>query len=120
MSAEVEQVLIVRKVRASSMYKLLLLGLLTTLVPLGIVFGISGFFGADTVKWNQQPVHGFAALIAGPAVSVLITLFFTIFFGSLACLGLWLLSRFRSLSVRVVMAQQGAQADRPASGGPSA
>lgn len=120
MSAEIEQILVVRKVRAASIYKLLLLGLLNSFVPLGVVFGISGFFGADTVKWNQQPIHGAAALVAGPAFSAFIAVFFTGFLGSLACLGLWLLSRFRSLSIRVVMAQQGIQADGPASGGSAA
>lgn len=117
MSAEIEQVLVVRKVRAASIYKLFFLGLLISFVPLGLVFGILGFFGADTVKWNEQPIHGATALIAGPAMAIFIALIFTGFIGSLTCLGLWLLSRIRSLSIRVVVAQQGIQPDAPASGG---
>ncbi|MGQ0710295.1 MAG: hypothetical protein ACT4NV_11150 [Rhodoferax sp.] len=105
MSAEVEQILVVHKVKAASIYKLLFCGLLLTLVPLGLLFGISGFFGADTVKWNNQPVHGWGALFAGPALSGLLALFFAGFLGTLASLGLWLFSRFRTISIRVVLAQ---------------
>lgn len=111
MSVDVEQVLIVQKVKAASVYKLLLCGLFISMLPLGVAFGIAGFFGADTVKWNQQPIHGVASLFAGPALTVFITLIFTGFIGSLTCLGLWVLSRFRPLTVRVVLAQQGMQAD---------
>jgi dolichyl-phosphate-mannose--protein O-mannosyl transferase len=120
MNTVVEQVLVVRKVKAASIYKLLFCGLLCSLIPLGVLFGISGFFGADTVKWNNQPIHGAAALFAGPVLSVFVALFFTGFLGTLTCLGLWLLSRFRTLSIRVVMAQQAAQTDSPASSGSAA
>jgi hypothetical protein len=105
MSAEIEQVLVVRKVKAASIYKLLLCGLLIVFVPLGVVFGISAFFGADTVKWNNQPIHGAAALFAGPALSLFIALLFTGFLGTLTSLGLWLFFRFRTISIRVVLAQ---------------
>lgn len=124
MSGELEQVLIVRKVRAASVYKMLLFGLIISFVPLGALFGITGFFGADTVKWNNHPIHGAAALFAGPAVSLFVAVFFTGFIGTLASLGLWLLSRVRTITIRVVTAtdepQQGAQAGSPASGGPAA
>ena len=119
MSAEIEQVLVVRKVKAASIYKLLLCGLLIVFVPLGVVFGISAFFGADTVKWNNQPIHGAAALFAGSALSVFIALLFTGFLGTLTSLGLWLFSRFRTISIRVVLAQptapEGRYAGEPAS-----
>lgn len=119
MNAEIEQVLLVRKVKAASIYKLLLCGLLVVLVPLGVVFGIAGLFGADTVKWNNQPIHGAAALFAGPAISVFGALLFTGFLGTLTNFGLWLLSRFRVISIRVVLAQptapEGRCAGEPAS-----
>ena len=117
MNGEIEQVFVVRKIRAVSIYKLLLCGLLTFFVPFGMLFGVSGFFGADTVRWNSQPIHGVAALFAGPALSIFVALLFTGFVGTLTNLGLWLLSRFRSISIRVVMTPQGMQPDGPASGG---
>lgn len=112
MSVEIEQVLVVRKIKAASIYKLLLCGLLIVFIPLGVVFGIAGLFGADTVKWNNQPIHGAAALFVGPALSVFIALLFTGFLGTLTSLGLWLLSRFRTIRIRVVLAQPTAPADR--------
>jgi hypothetical protein len=102
MSAEAEQVIIVRKVRAATVLKLLLFGLVISFVPLGVAFGVAGYFGADTVKWNNQPVHGVPALFAGPAVSLFVALLFTGFLGALSCLGLWLLSFVRPISIRFV------------------
>lgn len=102
MNAQSEQVLLVQKIKAASMYKLLFVGLILSLVPLGIVFGVMGFYGADTVTWNNEPVHGTAAIFAGPAIGVFVTLMFTGMFGTLANLGLWILSRFRPISIRVV------------------
>lgn len=115
MSAEIEQVLVVRKVKAASIYKLLLCGLLIAFVPLGLVFGISGLFGADTVKWNSQPIHGVAALFVGPTLSVFIALLFTGFLGTLTSLGLWLFSRFHTISIRVILAQSSASGEAPLS-----
>lgn len=120
MSTEIEQTLVVRKVKAGSVYKLLLCGLLIGFMPLGLLFGVMGFFGADTVKWDSQPIHGAAALFASPAISLFIALVFTAFLGTVACFGLWVLSRFRTLRIRVVMTQQAVQADSPAFGGPAA
>jgi len=109
MSAEIEQVLLIRKVKATSIYKLLFYGLLLSFIPLGMVYGISGFFGADTVNWNNQPIHGTAALFAGPALAVSMALFLTVVLGTLTSLGLWMLSYFRTISIRVVLAQSTAQ-----------
>src|SRR5947209_6194290 len=102
MSAEKEQVLLVRKVRAATVFKLLLFGLVISFIPLGIIFGISGFFGSDSVKWNNEPIHGVAALLAGPVISVFVAVMFTGFLGALSCLGLWLLSFVQPISIRFV------------------
>lgn len=127
MTGEVEQVLVVRKVRAATVYKLLALGLLISFIPLGILFGAMGLFGADTVKWNNEPIHGVFALFAGPAISIFVALLFTGLLGTLACLGLWLFSKFRPIRIRFVslgpstlQAQQSLQVDGSASGGPAA
>ena len=117
MSAEIEQVLVIRKVKAASIYKLLLFGLLIAFIPFGVVSGIAGLFGAETVKWNNQPLHGVAALFAGPAISVFIALLFTGFLGTITSLGLWLLSRFRTISIRVVLAHPPLNKDAPPNDG---
>jgi hypothetical protein len=127
MNGDQEQVLLVRKMRAGTIYKLLFIGLVVTLIPFGVVIGISGFFGSDSVKWNNEPIHGVAALFAGPALGVFIAIIFTGILGSLTSLGLWLFSKAHPISIRFVPsqsisshAQQVIQADIPASGGPAA
>jgi len=116
MRGEREDLLIVRKVRATTIYKLLLLGLLISLIPLGVLFGITGFFGADTVNWNNHPIHGFAALLAGPAISATVAVFLAVFSGTLVSLGLWVLSWVRPIKVRVVPYDTAAVDNRPVAG----
>jgi len=116
MKGEREEVLIVQKVRATTIYKLLLYGLLISLIPLGVLFGITGFFGSDTVKWNNRPIHGFAALLAGPAISAMVAVFFTVFIGTVVSLGLWVLSWVRPIKIRVVPQDAAAGDNRPAAG----
>lgn len=111
MSAEIEHVLVVRKVKAASIYKLLFCGFLIVFVPLGLAFSISGHFGADTVIWNNHSIHDTAALFVGPAQSVFITLLFTGILDSLTSFGLWLFYRFRTISIRIVLAQPSAPGD---------
>jgi hypothetical protein len=106
--ANIEQLLVVRKVKAASVYKLLFGGLLVDFVLLGVVFGISGFLGADTVKLNNQPIHGVAALFIAPVLSAFFALPCAGILGTLINFGLWLFFRFRTLSIRVVLAQSSA------------
>lgn len=54
---------------------------------------------------------GAAALIAGPALAMLQAVIFSGVLGSLACLGVWLYSRFRTLSIRVVLDRATASED---------
>lgn len=105
MEAESEQVLTVRKVRAGTIYKLLFVGLLISFIPLGVFFGITALFGADTVTWNGEHIHGVVALFAGPAISIFVALCFTGFLGSLTSLGLWVFSKVRPIQLRVVPIQ---------------
>lgn len=102
-----EQQFTVRTVRAGTIYKLLLLGLLLSMVPLSTLMGIAALFGADTVKWNGEPLHGWLGLLASPFLGIFIALLFTGFVGTLTCLGLWLLSWFRPIKLRVVQMADG-------------
>ena len=105
MNSELEQVIEIRKVKAASIYKLLFVGLVVVFMPLGLLCGTAGLFGADTVKWNNQPIHGVAALFVGSALPLFVALFFAGFLGTLTNLGLWLLSHFHTISIRVILAQ---------------
>ena len=82
-----------------SVYKLFLIGLACSFIPLGFVFGAFAFFGANTVNWNGQPLHGFVGFVASPFIGAFITLLFTGFLGTACIFGLWLFSKFRLLSL---------------------
>lgn len=91
-----------KRVKASIIYRLLLIGLGIPMVVFSIICGVMGLLGYDMVKWNDQPVHGLLAIPTALLSGVLVTVLFTVFIGSITCLGLWIYSRFRPLEVKVM------------------
>lgn len=89
----------VQRLSVGSIYKIIFIGLLTSHVFLGLIFGVLAFFGFDTVRWNSVPVQGTYGLLLGPLIGLALALFFSAFLGTSAALGLWLYSRFRPLSL---------------------
>lgn len=98
------QTLSLKKMSAGSLFKIHLLGLMCSLVPLGIFNGILGAIGITlfTIRWNGEVVHGFAALILSPLLFLLLALILTGVIGCLSWLGLWVYRQFRELTLRVV------------------
>lgn len=90
----------VQRLSAGTVYKILLVGLAASLVPLGVLFGLLALFGFDTVTWNGQPLHGWRGLLVGPLIGGLMAIMFTAIFGSAAVVGLWLYSKFRPMTLR--------------------
>ena len=92
-----------KKMSAGSIYKILLLGLTYSLVPLGILNGILAAVGVNllTVRWNGEVIHGFSAIIISPIFFLILALVLTGIVGSLAWLGLWIYSQFRLLNLRI-------------------
>lgn len=92
-----------KKISAGSIYKIYLLGLLCSLVPIGILNGILGAMGITliAVRWNGEVVHGFSTLIISPCLFALLALVFTGVLGSLSWAGLWCYSQFRPLTIRI-------------------
>ena len=88
-----------QRLSAGSVYKLWLIGLAASMIPLGALFGALALFGFNTVRWNGLPLHGFAGLAAGPMIGVFAALLLTAFLGSAAVLGLWLYSKFRPITL---------------------
>lgn len=92
-----------------SVYKLIFIGLLCSMVPLSVLGGVLAIFGADTITWNGQTIYGFAALLVSPLVGIVSAGIFTLFLGTSCMAGLWLFSKFKPLSlwVRNVKAHPG-------------
>jgi len=102
MSKEEMSTIEIKRVKASSIYRLLLIGLGIPLGILSFIYGVLGCFGYDTVAWNNEPVHGLLALPVGLLTGLVVTVIITFVMGSLACLGLWIYSRFRRLEIKVI------------------
>ncbi len=89
------------RLSTGTIYKLWFIGLSTSLLPLGIFFGVLSLFGFNTVTWNGQPLHGIQGLICGPLISAFVAVLFTALLGSAAAFGLWLFSKFKPISIAV-------------------
>lgn len=102
MNTENRAVIDTKRIKARSIYRLLLIGLSIPMGVLGFIFGLFGCFGYDTVSWNQHYIHGLLALPVGLFIGVLMSAIMTAIIGSLSCLGLWIYSRFRPLKITVL------------------
>jgi|ERR1700722_2686338 len=97
-----ERTLIIRRLSTGSVFRIVAAGSLLSMVPLAVFFGILAIFGLDTIKWNNQPIHGIAGLLVSPLLGIMMAGFFTAFGGIALAFGLWLYSKFRPLRLRVV------------------
>jgi hypothetical protein len=100
MEWKMAQHITVRRLRASSVYKITLIGLLLGgFVPLSLLKGILSLSGLATFTftWNEQPLTGLWLLIGWLLVGGGITLMWAGMMGSVMCLGLYLFSKFRPL-----------------------
>jgi hypothetical protein len=90
----------VARLSTATIYRLFFLGSLFGCIPIFFLFGILGYFGLGTLAWNNQPLTGWTAVIAGPFIGAFFALFGTATFGSAVALGLWLKSRLGPLAIQ--------------------
>jgi hypothetical protein len=95
------QEITVERLSVKSIFKLVALGLLLSVVPFTTLMGVFALFGANTVTWNQEHIHGLMALITAPLIGVFVSLVITLFVGSLISLGLWVFSKYKPLTLKV-------------------
>jgi len=91
----------VKRLSAGSTFKIIAIGLLATLVPFSSIIGLFALFGANTITWNKEQLHGITAFISSPFIGVMIALIFTLFIGSFVAFGLWIYSKWRPLTLLV-------------------
>lgn len=89
------------RLSAGSVFKLVAIGSFCSIIPLCMLFGVFALFGAHTLSWNGQPVTGVSALLAAPFIGAFIGGIFAVFFGSMCALGLWIYSRFLTLTISI-------------------
>ncbi|QKT03570.1 hypothetical protein HUS23_06980 [Ectothiorhodospiraceae bacterium 2226] len=88
-----------RKLGTGSIYKLTLIGLTCGFVPIFLLLGVMGAFGLATLSWNEQPITGPIAVIAGPLMGLFMAFVFTAVLGSVMALGLWLYAMARPMTL---------------------
>jgi hypothetical protein len=88
-------------------------GAFFSITPFFTLMGVLAAFGMDSLKWNDQPVLGLKALVAGPFMGLFAAALFTALIGLMLSLGLWLYSKFRPLSIRVLLEGTDAAATAP-------
>lgn len=86
-----KEVLITR-LSAGSVFKLVGVGLLCSLLPFTILMGCTAYFGFNTLSWNNAPLKGVSGLIASPFIGMFMVAIFTMFLGSAVVFGLWVYS----------------------------
>ncbi|WP_018993088.1 hypothetical protein [Aromatoleum toluclasticum] len=95
------QEITVERLAVKSIFKLVALGLLLSVVPFCALMGLFALFGANTVTWNNEHIHGISAFVAGPLMGIFTSFVFTLFVGTFMSFGLWAYSKFRPLTVKV-------------------
>lgn len=91
--------IVIRRLRAGSLLKLIFIGNLGFLLPFTALMGILALFGASTITWNEQPLTGLPALLSAPVLGLFLAAFFSAFAWVSMFLGLWLYAQFRPLSL---------------------
>jgi hypothetical protein len=86
---------------AGSVYKLLAIGTLCSIVPFCTLMGVLALSGSHTLSWNDQPVTGISGLLAGPFIGAFIGGCFVALWGTVVVLGLWIYSKLFSYTIAV-------------------
>src|SRR3982750_4368038 len=93
----------IRRIRTGSVFRIVAAGTFFSITPFFILMGVLAAFGMDSLKWNNQPIVGLKAILAGPFMGLFAAALFTALIGLMLSLGLWLYSKFRPLSIRVLL-----------------
>lgn len=89
----------IKKLSVGTVFKLVGVGLLFSFVPFTILMGCMAALGMDTLFWNNQPLHGWVAIVSAPFIGLFLTAAFTLLIGSAATFGLWVYSLLGSISI---------------------
>jgi hypothetical protein len=100
MSSKIE----IKRLTLDTIFRLLFIGFLFSLVPFFIIFGVLSLFGigGTSFTFDNQVISGIPALIYSPFIGLFITLIFTAIFGIFISFGLWLFSKLKPFPVRYI------------------
>ncbi len=96
------QQLTVQRLSLRTFFKLCLIGNMFTFILIGAGLTVSALLGAPLVAWEDEYVTGRWTTIVGPVVVVIAGLMCCVVQSLLACLGLLLFARFRTITIGYV------------------
>lgn len=88
-----------KKISKGSVFKIYFLGLAGGFFVLFFIFGVSAIFGAETVKWEEQPITGIMGFITAMLMWPFFSFFFAGFMWLISILGLWLYSFIKPITI---------------------
>ena len=98
----VDRTITVRRLRTGSVFRLLATGIFFSTVPFFILMGVFAALGFNTLRWNNEPVLGIKGLLLSPLMGLIAAAIFTALAGAGVSFGLWLYSKFRPLTLRML------------------
>ena len=98
----VDRTITVRRLRTGSVFRLLAAGIFFSTVPFFILMGGFAGLGFNTLRWNNEPVLGIKGLLLSPLMGLIAAAIFTALAGAGVSFGLWLYSKFRPLTLRML------------------
>lgn len=97
-----EVTITIRRLRTGSVFRIMAAGCFGFFVPFFVLMGVFGALGMNTLTWNNTPIHGVKALVAAPFMGVFAAALFAGFAGLAVAFGLWLYSKLRPLTLKVI------------------
>ena len=89
----------VHKLSKLTILKIYLIGIGVSAFTLTALCGLAGLFGADTVNWNGEQITGVSALLYGPLIGLMITVFGSVICWLFSIFGLWIYSFYKPLTI---------------------
>ena len=102
-----------RRIKAGSLFKLVLLTSSAIFMPMIIFFGVLAFFGAKTVSVSGEHVTGLKGLISAVIMAPIFTLVLSLFAWVGAYIGIRAFGSFRPLEIEYVPATEKAEPIQP-------
>jgi len=88
-----------KKITKGSVFKINFIGLATGFFIIFLIFGVLAIFGAETVKWEDQPITGVKGFITAMLMWPFFSFFFAGFVWLISILGLWLYSFIKPITI---------------------
>lgn len=81
------QEVLIRRISVGTVFKLVGMGLMFSLLPFTILMGCTAALGLNTLSWNNEPLTGWVALVASPFIGLFLVAMFTMFLGTATAFG---------------------------------